>query len=107
VQILTYINDYYGEIIVINLIPTAKVIFRDGDEEEATNVFMFSNKHYIVCTNRGIYMVDDRKPIRKYDPRYIIPIPFINGHVEYDHSNCWIVDDLVECIELNYCPFRK
>lgn len=87
---------------MINLLPTAKVIFRDGHEEASTSVFIIKNKHYVVCTKSGAYMANDREPIRKYHPEYVTTKLFMNGDVEYDHSNCWLVDDLVENIIVNW-----
>lgn len=92
---------------MINLIPTAKVIFKDGHEEDSILVFMFSNKHYEVHTKSGAYMVDYYEPIKKYHPEYLTIEFSMNGDVKYNHSNCWLVDKSVKRIELDYCPFHK
>lgn len=95
---------------MINLIPTAKVIFRDGHEEDATSIFPMSEQHFIVCTKSGAYRYKNHDCVRtpwftiyKYHPEHLVVYPSASGDSGvYDHSNCWIVDDSVKNIVVNW-----
>lgn len=89
---------------MINLIPTAKVIFRDGHEEESISVFPVFENVGTISTISGSYLYDHNNPIKKYHPEYIDTIRYLDGSIEYDDVNCWIVDPLVKTIELSFDP---
>lgn len=87
---------------MINIIPTAKVIFKDGHEETSTSVFMIKNKHYVICTKSGAYECKGSEPIRKYHPEYLTTIESVTGDIEYDHSYCWVIDSSVDNIIIDW-----
>lgn len=89
---------------MINQIPTATVIFRDGHEEDATSIFPASKQRFIVCTESGAYKydMDELFRIRKYHPELMVVYKSVCGNDEFDYNDCWIVDDSVENIVVNW-----